>query len=49
MKLYLITTIQANGQRITLHGLYASDWAAIDAALALYLNPRRICAKRISK
>lgn len=47
MKPYLITTISASGQRITLHGLYASDWAAIDAALALYINPRRICARRL--
>lgn len=47
MKRYLITAIQANGQRTELRGLYRTDWEAIDAALALYANPRRVCARRL--
>ena len=47
MKPYLITTIQANGQRSHLHGLYANDWAAIDAALQMFNNPQRVSARRL--
>ena len=47
MKRYLITTVHPDGHCTRLQGLFASDWAAIDAALALCSNPRRICARRL--
>lgn len=47
MKPYLITTVHHDGHCTRLAGLFANDWAAIDAALALYINPRRICARRL--
>ena len=47
MKPYLITTVHADGHCTRVQGLFASDWAAIDAALALFPNPRRISARRL--
>lgn len=47
MKTYLITSHHADGHCTRVQGLFANDWAAIDAALALFPNPRRVCARRL--
>ncbi len=48
MTAYLITTIHSDGQRAQLHGLFANDWDALDAALALSSNPKRVSVRRLS-
>ncbi|MFM9881219.1 MAG: hypothetical protein ACKVOO_12515 [Burkholderiaceae bacterium] len=48
MRKYLVTIALPGGTRCRWLGLYASDWQAIDAALASHPLARSICPRRLS-
>lgn len=48
MHSYLITIVMEDGSRGTCRGLFANDWAAIDAMLAAFHDARQISPRRLA-
>ena len=48
MKPYLITIVMHDGSHGQCRGLFANDWAAIDAMLGAFHDARRISARRLA-
>lgn len=46
MKKYLITIVMHDGSYGCCHGVFANDWAAIDAMLDAFHDAARITARR---
>lgn len=45
---YQITIVMPDGSRGTAWGLFASQWAAIEAHLATFADAKRISARRLA-
>lgn len=48
MRTYLITILMRDGSKGRCHGLFESEWHAIDCALSTFFEARRISARRVS-
>ncbi len=48
MRKYQITFVLHGGEHGCCRGLFANDWAAIDAMLDMFHDAARICARRVA-